>query len=157
MEEKGSLVQEGFAAIHTELYGYSFEAVTNKDIWRGLILRLFTILIILFLLLFLIEKLIEKFLGVKRRRISETPGKSVDRWGRTIILIIFLVVYFFALTKGSVDTLKWYWVLFLTVLAGFQIILEWKYLKESKQYISTLISSTICFIFIIFFVIRFYN
>ena len=29
------LVEEGLATIHTELYGYSFEAVTNKDRWRG--------------------------------------------------------------------------------------------------------------------------
>jgi hypothetical protein len=115
-----------------------------------LIVRLFTILVILFLVVFLIEKMTEKFLGVKRKKISETPGKSVDRWGRTIILIIFLVGYFFALTKESFDILKWHWVLFFTALTGFQVILEWKYLKESKQYISTLISSTICFVFLLF-------
>ncbi|WP_180349993.1 DUF4181 domain-containing protein [Bacillus sp. D386] len=118
---------------------------------------MFTILVILFLVVFLIEKMTEKFLGVKRKKISETPGKSVDRWGRTIIVVIFLVGYFFALTKESFDILKWHWVLFFTAIAGFQVILEWKYLKESKQYISTLISSTISFIFLIFFVIRFYN
>ena len=42
-----------------------------------LIVRLFTILVILFLVVFLIEKMTEKFLGVKRKKISETPAKAL--------------------------------------------------------------------------------
>ncbi len=116
------------------------KAVTNKDKWRGVILRLLTILIILFLVAFSVEKIIDKFWGVKRKSISETPGKRIDRWGRTIIVLIYLS--FIIITKGSNE---WQFVLFLTALLGFQTILEWKYLKDSKQYISTLISSMILF------------
>jgi hypothetical protein len=116
------------------------KAVTNKDKWRGLILRLLTILIILFLVAFSVEKIIDKFWGVKRKSISETPGKRIDRWGRTIIVLIYLS--FIITTKGSNE---WQFVLFLTALLGFQTILEWKYLKDSKQYISTLISSMMLF------------
>ena len=116
------------------------ETVTNKDKWRGLILRLLTILIILFLVAFSVEKIIDKFWGVKRKSISETPGKRIDRWGRTIIVLIYLS--FIITTKGSNE---WQLVLFLTALLGFQTILEWKYLKDSKQYISTLISSMMLF------------
>ena len=114
--------------------------MTNKDKWRGLILRLLTILIILFLVAFSVEKIIDKFWGVKRKSISETPGKRIDRWGRTIIVLIYLS--FIITTKGSNE---WQFVLFLTALLGFQTILEWKYLKDSKQYISTLISSMMLF------------
>ena len=33
-EETGQISVKGFAAIHIELYGYSFNAVTNKDSWN---------------------------------------------------------------------------------------------------------------------------
>ena len=110
------------------------------------------LLLILFLLVFLIGKMIDKLLGVKRKNISETPGKSIDRWGRTIILVIFLSSYLLALEKESDAILKWQWVLFLTALVGLQTILEWKYLKGSKQYMSTLISLIITLFILVFFV-----
>ena len=108
--------------------------------------------IILFLMLFLVVYLVEKYLGIKRKLISETPAKRIDRWGRTIILGIFLSSSFFAITNEVEVILKWNWVLFFTALMGLQTILEWKYIKESKQYISTLISSMLLFIFLVFFV-----
>ncbi|PQD93890.1 hypothetical protein CYL18_17175 [Pradoshia eiseniae] len=130
-----------------------FEAVTNKDKWRGLILRLLTVLIILLLVVFSVEKMTDKFWGVKRKSISETPGKRIDRWGRAIIIFIFVVS---SITKGSSVILEWQFVLFFMALMGFQVILEWKYLKKSKQYISSLISSMIiCPIILL--VIHFYS
>ena len=33
-EETGQISVKGFTAIHIELYGYSFNAVTNKDSWN---------------------------------------------------------------------------------------------------------------------------
>ncbi|WP_431308893.1 DUF4181 domain-containing protein [Halalkalibacter flavus] len=35
--------------------------------------------------------------------------------------------------------MKWYWIIFLSLLFGFKSVLERKYLKNSKQYIVTLI------------------
>ncbi|WP_462405636.1 DUF4181 domain-containing protein [Gracilibacillus sp. Marseille-QA3620] len=107
-----------------------------------LIVRLFTIIVILFLVIFVIEKMTEKFLGVKTKKISETPGKRVDRWGRTIIVVIFLCSLPIV-TQYSEIVINISWILFIASLMTFQVILEWRYLKESKQYISTLISSTI--------------
>ena len=127
--------------------------MTNKDKWRGLILRLLTVLIILLLVVFSVEKMTDKFWGVKRKSISETPGKRIDRWGRAIIIFIFVVS---SITKGSSVILEWQFVLFFIALMGFQVILEWKYLKKSKQYISSLISSMIiCPIILL--VIHFYS
>ncbi len=105
-------------------------------------MRLFTIIVILFLVIFVIEKMTEKFLGVKTKKISETPGKRVDRWGRTIIVVIFLCSLPIV-TQYSEIVINISWILFIASLMTFQVILEWRYLKESKQYISTLISSTI--------------
>ncbi|WP_462406246.1 DUF4181 domain-containing protein [Gracilibacillus sp. Marseille-QA3620] len=118
-------------------------------------MKLLTIVIIIFLVVFLVEKIIEKYLGVKRKAISKTPGKSIDQWGRTIIVIIFLFSFIVALAYEVDAFLKWYFVLLLTVLMGFQTILEWKYIKESKQYISTLISSMIIISILSLLVIRF--
>ncbi|WP_455675118.1 DUF4181 domain-containing protein [Pradoshia sp.] len=118
-------------------------------------MELMATVIIIILVVFFVEKIMEKYLGVKRKFLSETPGKRVDRWGRTIIVILFLSSYLFALTKEVDVILKWSWLIFFTALMGLQTILEWKYIKESKQYISTLISSMIVISAFLFFVIRF--
>lgn len=99
----------------------------------------FLVLIIVLLILgFLLEKIINKLLGVEEKKISQTSGKNVDRWGRGIILVIFLCTLPFIITKDT-NVMKWYWILHLILLLGFQSILEWKYLKNSKQYVTTLI------------------
>lgn len=120
-------------------------------------MRLLTTVIVIILAVFLVEKIMEKYLGVKRKLISNIPGKRIDRWGRTIIVIIFLLSYFIALEKEIDVILKWNWFLFFTALMGLKTILEWKYIKESKQYISTLISSMIIISIVLFVVIRFYS
>ncbi|MFC0418506.1 DUF4181 domain-containing protein [Cytobacillus solani] len=40
--------------------------------------------------------------------------------------------------KSSIS-LKWFWIVYLTFLSGSQSFMEWKYIKNSKQYITTLI------------------
>ncbi|WP_455717758.1 DUF4181 domain-containing protein [Anaerosporobacter sp.] len=107
-------------------------------------------LIIFIILVLLLEKIMDKLLGVKvKGKISETSGKNINRWGRAIILVIFLCCIPFGINEdGSLS--KWYFMLSGTSFLGFQAILEWKYLKDSKQYISTLI-------FMIIFVVLIYN
>ncbi len=96
------------------------------------------LIIVLAILVFLLEKIINKLLGVEKKKISETSGKKVDRWGRGIILVIFLCTLPFVITKDT-NVMKWYWILYFILLLGFQSILEWKYLKDSKQHVTTLI------------------
>ena len=108
------------------------------------------LIIVLLILVLLLEKILNKLLGIKKKeRLSETSGKNVDRWGRGIILVIFLCsLPFFIEQEASV--MKWYYILFWISLLGFESILEWKYLKNSKQYVSTLI-------FLMLFIIFMYN
>ncbi|TWD87891.1 uncharacterized protein DUF4181 [Neobacillus bataviensis] len=89
-------------------------------------------IIVLIILQFLLEKIINKLLGVEKKKISETPGKNVYRWGRGIILVFFLCTLPFVITKDT-SVMKWYWIFYLILLLGFQSILGWKYLKNSKQ------------------------
>lgn len=107
---------------------------------------LIMVLVILWLLL---EKILNKLLGIETKKISETSGKNIDRWGRGIILVIFLCTLPFVITQDT-NVMKWYWIITLITLLGFQSILEWKYLKDSKQYVITLV-------FLILSVIIMYN
>ena len=93
----------------------------------------------------LVGEMVDKFLGIKRKQLSETPGNRFNRWGSTIILFIFFVLN---VTSES-DAHKIWSLLLLPTLLVFEVILEWKYVKESKQYIATLINSTITIIFLI--------
>lgn len=106
-------------------------------------------LIILVLVSFLVIWSIEKFLDIKKIDISETPGKQFNRWGGAIILVAFLCTYLFALTLDSVAILRWHGVLFFTIFIGFRALVEWKYTRESKQYVSTLISLAMFYLFIL--------
>lgn len=108
------------------------------------------LLIVLAIFGFLLEKLLNKLLGVEKRKISETPGKKVDQWGKGIIAVIFLCCFLFVVQNKMTLNLKWYWIVYFTINFGFQSFLEWKYLKNSNQYIVTLI-------FLMLVVILFFN
>ena len=102
------------------------------------VLKLLVFFIVLIVFVLLLEKILNRLLGVEKKKISETPGKNVDRWGRCIILIFFLCTLPFFI-MGDAPFIKWYWIVYVIILFGFQSILEWKYLKSSKQYITTLV------------------
>ena len=96
-------------------------------------------IIILSILFFFFEKVVNKLLGVKRQKVSDTPGRKVDRWGRGITVVIFFCIAIPYFMINSHVPWKWYFILLLLFTIGFQAILEWKYIKNSKQYASTLI------------------
>ncbi|WP_026695677.1 DUF4181 domain-containing protein [Peribacillus kribbensis] len=112
-------------------------------------MKLFLIVAFLITVIFLLEKFTNKWLGVKKKKLSETPGKKVDFWVRVSIVALF-VCTIPLLVSGDVFIPKWYWIVYLTVLLGSQVILERIYLKNSKQYISTLIGLIIVLLFIYF-------
>ena len=101
------------------------------------------VFIIVVLLLYALDKLVDKFLGVERKDLSDTFGKGVDRWGRMLLYITFFSFLPFASrqnTNTAANLLMLYYICGTSVL---QIILEWRYFKGSRQYISTIISSLI--------------
>ena len=120
----------------------------NLIISGDFILKFFVFLVVL-VILGLLEKPINKLLGVEKKKISETPGKKVDRWGRGIILAVFLCALPFVI-DADVYVMKWFLIFYFIILFGFQLVLEWKYLRTSKQYVTT-------FIFLLFGVIIMYN
>lgn len=105
---------------------------------RDFLVKFLVFILGLFILFTMLEKIINRLLGVEKKKISGSSGKKVDQWGRGIISVIFLCTLPYFITKDNY-ALKWYWILFFTTSMGFQTILEWKYLKNSRQYITTLI------------------
>ncbi|MCD5324570.1 DUF4181 domain-containing protein [Pontibacillus sp. HN14] len=95
--------------------------------------------LVLLLLMLVIEKVTNKTFGIQKKKVSETPGKHIDRWGRGILLVIFLSTLWFAIEEGSDHFVKLYWMTYLALLLGFQAVIEFIYIKDSKQYISTTI------------------
>lgn len=107
-------------------------------------MKFLTLFIILFILIFLTELIINKILGVQKEKISETPGKKIDRWGRGIIVVIFII---------SISPLSGYHpnivvMLYWITLLGFQAIMEYIYINHTKQYIGTTILLVVGLIFI---------
>ena len=85
----------------------------------------------------LLEKIINKLLGVEKKKISETAGKKADLWGRRVIFVIILCNLPFI--ESGTDFAKWYMGFYIVLLFGLEAILEWKYIKNSKQYLTTII------------------
>ena len=67
-----------------------------------------------------LEKILNRLLGVEKKKISETPGKNVDRWGRGIILIFFLSTLPFFI-MGYVPLIKWYWIVICNYIIWFSV------------------------------------
>ncbi|RIW37276.1 DUF4181 domain-containing protein [Bacillus salacetis] len=97
-------------------------------------------IIMVFAVFGILNKLLGKWLGKDERKIADTEGKMLDRWGRGALLLIFL----FILTRvndmpDANAVMGLYWLIFIILIFGFQSFMEWKYLKGSKEYIKTLI------------------
>lgn len=89
------------------------------------------------LVFFALERGLVKVFGIKRKSLSETAGKKIDQWGRGILLVVHLSVLLFILQMEL--NIKWYLISFFITSFGFQMVLEWVYLKKTKQHILTLI------------------
>lgn len=100
-------------------------------------MRFLISLIIIIILFDLTEKLLRKCLRIEKQKLSETSGKNVSRWVRGTLLLIFLCSIPFFYT-GELEAIKWYCIFYLTLVASLRSFLEWKYLKNSKEYMITL-------------------
>ncbi|WP_345240357.1 DUF4181 domain-containing protein [Pontibacillus salipaludis] len=97
------------------------------------------LLLVLSILVFMVEKITNKILRVEKVKLSETSGKNIDRFGRGVILLIFVTTLWFVLKNDSTMITKLYFMTYITFLFGFQAIMEFIFIKGSKQYISTVV------------------
>lgn len=97
-----------------------------------------------------LEFVLKKWLKVEKVKISVTEGKNINRWGRGIILVVGLVMLPFVISM-SFWPMLWFWIIYYSVLSLFDAFLQWKYARESKEYIMTLIFWPIVMASFIFF------
>lgn len=105
--------------------------------------------IILFAVIVLIDHFWKKRLrGDVKVKISETPGRKIDFWGRVIISVSTIIMLIFVFSLEGIEPIKWFFAVYFLLLYGFQAFMEWKYLKDSKEYIATLAALAVALIFV---------
>ncbi|WP_202077607.1 DUF4181 domain-containing protein [Caldalkalibacillus salinus] len=111
-----------------------------------------SVYIVIALHIFVEDFLKKLILGEKRKKISDTSGKYIDLWWRyivgTIALLTGLIVIIHTTNYLMV---KWFWLIFITLAFGFQLFMQWKFLKEPREYIITLILLLISLLIVVLF------
>ncbi|WP_077357104.1 DUF4181 domain-containing protein [Virgibacillus halodenitrificans] len=90
------------------------------------------------------------FLKDRKRKAFETDGKYIQICG-LIGIGLLGVLGILVLDISNNNTMKWFWLGFTTVAIGFQALLEWWFLKETKQYIISLFVLILGLIYLITF------
>lgn len=91
-------------------------------------------------------------LGRQKRKVYETDGGTIQIGGLSIIGMIAVCAILFILDISNNNVMKWFWLFFLILTLGFQSSLEWKFLKESKEYVVSLTVLMIGIIYIFVFI-----
>lgn len=96
------------------------------------------LIIIIISFYFIFNKIINR---TDRRTLYDTDAEHINKWGNIIIGFIGgTALLFINLKFPDSPWIKWFWIIFLIVILGFNFVLEWKYLKGSKKYIATLLT-----------------
>ena len=90
--------------------------------------------------------------GEKKKNIFKTDGKYTYVFG----LIVIATIGFGSISFLNIDILdnndmKWFWLGFLILITGFNSFVEWKFLKDSKEYLVSLIAMIVGTIYILLF------
>ncbi|WP_377559105.1 DUF4181 domain-containing protein [Ornithinibacillus salinisoli] len=82
--------------------------------------------------------------GTTKKEFPENV-KKINLFARIIIGIIAIISFLLINMNYGAESeaMKWFWVIFITVLFGFQSYIDWKYLKDRKQ---TIVSVILLFI-----------
>ena len=95
------------------------------------------LLVIIILLFILLELILRRTLKIEKKHISETEGKKVYRIGIFIITVITICFIPIVVTKERVY-MALFLFLFFIARFGFELFVEWKYMRESREYLITL-------------------
>ncbi|WP_345239495.1 DUF4181 domain-containing protein [Pontibacillus salipaludis] len=95
-------------------------------------------LVILLILLLSLETVIRKQFNIERRYVTDTKGKHIDRWGRGMFVLIAISVLSYAIFSDA-PGMKWYLMGGYVAQFGFQAIIQWMFLKGSKEYVITIV------------------
>lgn len=93
------------------------------------------IVLTLSILHLILNKLI---VGHQKHKIVD-KGKKVAIIGRTFLLILAFITIFYVLEPGESQAYKWSLLLFVVLVYGFEAMIDWKYLRNTNQYMVSLI------------------
>jgi hypothetical protein len=94
----------------------------------------------IFLFNYLFSKWSGRMLGVVEVDIEETEGEKVYRWGRITLLVIYFIAVVISIEFGRGVT-EYHFLYFIAALWLFRSLIEWKYMKGSRQYLRTLMDA----------------
>ncbi|QED46467.1 DUF4181 domain-containing protein [Cytobacillus dafuensis] len=68
-------------------------------------------------------------------------AKDFDLYGKIILALIGIItiIIFIVVNEVEGDVIKWFWMIFIILALGFQSFIDWKYLKDSRRYIVSII------------------
>ena len=100
----------------------------------------------------LIVRILLKIWIVKGEKIniSETDGYRFYIWGGIILCLISMLILF-QLDFTDLSRMRWFWLIFLIIALGFNGFIQWKYMRESKEHIISLVSLVIGTAYILLF------
>ena len=116
------------------------------------ILKFVIVLIVAYLLSFFGEKILRRVINVeKRKSFIYQPVNKSQKKGERVLLVLFFISLFIQIVYSSPSfETSTVLIIFLIVLNLYRAFMEWKYQKESKEYIITLCSLVFFAIFIYF-------
>ncbi|MBB6451714.1 hypothetical protein HNQ94_000135 [Salirhabdus euzebyi] len=91
-------------------------------------------------------------IGEEKKNILETTGKNIYRLGMGILGLVGILTVIFALDLSDDNSMKWFWSIFITLTLGFQSFMDWKFQKNSKEYIVPLIILVLGIVYIFIFI-----
>ncbi len=97
--------------------------------------------------LVIVDVAVRKLLGIKRAKLTDPKGKKIDLLGRIICVILAFIMYP-AFIETEVLEMNYLFIILFTVLFCFQAVVQYIYIKESKEFIITLIMNVVFVVFL---------
>ncbi|ART77075.1 hypothetical protein B4U37_13900 [Sutcliffiella horikoshii] len=95
-----------------------------------------------------VDVAVRKLLGIKRAKLTDPKGKKIDVLGRIICVILVFITYPAVIETGVLQ-IEHLFVIFFTVLFCLQAIIQYLYIKESKEFIITLLMNVVFVVFLL--------
>jgi hypothetical protein len=103
------------------------------------LLKLIIVLLGIFLIFFLVEKVLRKVFKVEKSKgIIYKPVNKSHKIGERVLLALFFISLFLQIFYSTppMETTNLL-IIFFIILNGYRAFMEWKYQKESKEFIIT--------------------
>lgn len=100
----------------------------------------FSVVVVIIVILFLLENVLRKKLHITRKNsFIYKPVNDIHKWGEISIFTIYLITSFILIVNFDYINMGYLIFIFLVVLHIFRTFMEWKYDKESKEYVISFI------------------